>query len=142
MASIFSRIIAHELPATIVTEESKWIAILDLFPVEPGHVLLIPKHEVRFLHELPAEILTDLGPILKKITQAMIQGLPCDGVSVLVRDGAAAGQEVPHVHVHLVPRWTGKDYHGFKPGRYAADQAATLEAMKQTAARIRAALKD
>jgi histidine triad (HIT) family protein len=141
MPSIFSRIIAHELPATIIAEEANWIAILDLFPVEPGHVLVIPKQEVRFLHELSPAILADLGPTLKRISQAMIEGLPCDGLSVLVRDGAAAGQEVPHVHVHLVPRWIGKDYHGFKPGRYAADQAATLEAMKQTALRIRTALK-
>lgn len=139
MSSLFSRIASGEVPASFIFRDDHWFGILDLFPVQPGHLLLIPVHEAGLVQDLPAETLAEMGPVIGRACTALRAGLGCDAVSVLVRDGAAAGQEVPHVHVHCIPRYHGDDAHDFGGGKYGEDEHVVQSAMDEIVAKITAA---
>jgi histidine triad (HIT) family protein len=105
MASLFTRIIAGELPAQMVFADPLWVGLLDISPASPGHVLLIPRAEAQHLAELPDATLAALGGYLARATSAVKRATGCPGVNVLVNDGAVAGQAVPHAHLHVIPRF-------------------------------------
>ncbi len=107
MPSIFTRIIAGEIPGRFVFKDELWVALLDISPAAPGHVLLIPRHEGHYLADLPAAALASLGDRLARVTTAVKSATGCPAVNVLVNDGAAANQAVPHVHLHVIPRFPG-----------------------------------
>ena len=98
MASIFSRIIAGEIPSYKVAEDDKHYAFLDINPVAAGHTLVVPKHEVDYIFDLPQEEYSELMAFAKKVAEAMKQVMPCKRIGV-----AVMGLEVPHAHVHLLP---------------------------------------
>lgn len=98
MVSIFSRIVAGEIPAYKVAESSDFLAFLDVFPLRKGHVLVIPKQETDYLFDLEDELLAGLTIFAKKVARAMDQVLPCERIGV-----AVIGLEVSHAHIHLVP---------------------------------------
>ncbi len=103
-ACIFCQIIEKKSPATIVFEDERCLAILDIFPANPGHTLVMPKKHYSLLGEVPAEELTHAIEIVQKIGPAVQHAYRSQGYNVLVNNGTAAGQIVPHVHFHLVPR--------------------------------------
>ncbi len=105
MPSIFSRILAGQIPGQFVFRDDLWAAVLDIRPVSPGHVLLIPLHEAQFLADLPAPTLAALGDRLARLTTAVKTASGAPAVNVVVNDGPAAGQEVPHAHLHVFPRF-------------------------------------
>lgn len=109
MASIFSRIIAGEIPCYKVAEDEHNFAFLDINPVAMGHVLCIPKHEVDYLFELSDEEYTSLMLFVKRVAGAVKKSLPCVKVGE-----AVLGLEVPHAHVHLVPISKESDMNFFK----------------------------
>ncbi|WP_353721901.1 HIT family protein [Dyadobacter sp. 676] len=98
MASIFSRIVAGEIPCHKIAETADFLAFLDAFPITKGHTLVIPKKEVDYLFDLDDELYTRLFRFAKSIVPALEKTVPClrIGVSVI-------GLEVPHAHVHLLP---------------------------------------
>ena len=98
MASIFSKIIAGEIPAYVIKENENFMAFLDVFPVCYGHVLVIPKKEVDYIFDLDTNLYLDLMAFAKEIAGALKQTVPCKKIGVSV-----IGLEVPHAHVHLVP---------------------------------------
>ncbi|MGB3774112.1 MAG: HIT family protein [Leeuwenhoekiella sp.] len=98
MASIFTKIINRELPATIVYEDERHIAILDVNPNTKGHTLCIPKQEVNKLFDLDEKAYDDLMCFSRKIAQGLEQAVSCKRIGMSV-----IGLEVPHVHVHLIP---------------------------------------
>ena len=98
MASIFTRIVKGEIPAHKILENSKYLAFLDLRPVNPGHTLVIPKDEIDYIFDIEDELLKGLFVFSKKIAHAIRKAVPCKKVGVMV-----AGLEVPHAHVHLIP---------------------------------------
>ena len=98
MASIFSRIIAGEIPCYKVAEDEHNFAFLDLNPLKEGHVLCIPKHEVDYIFDLTDEEYTSLTLFAKRVARALKAAVPCQRVGV-----AVLGMEVPHAHIHLVP---------------------------------------
>lgn len=98
MASIFSRIIARELPAYIVAEDDKHIAFLDINPNAFGHTLCVPKKEVDKLFDLDEESYLALMQFSRRVGVALKQVVPCKRIGLTV-----IGLEVPHVHVHLIP---------------------------------------
>lgn len=132
MPSIFSRIIAGEIPGNFIFQGEQWVGLLDIRPTAPGHALLIPRADVPHLAQLPAVALADLGRHLVALTTAVKQVTGCPAVNVVLNDGPVAGQEVPHVHWHVVPRWPG-DGHGFRfapqPGSELSAMAAKLAAV-------------
>ena len=98
MASIFSRIVAGEIPSYKVAEDDRHYAFLDISPVAAGHTLVIPKREVDYIFDLSDEEYADLQLFAKKVAGAIKKAVPCKRVGV-----AVMGLEVPHAHIHLVP---------------------------------------
>lgn len=98
MPSIFSRIIAREIPAYIVAEDEHHIAFLDVQPVAKGHTLVVPKAEVDYLFDLEPAAYAALWAFAQKVAKAVGAAIDCKRVGV-----AVIGLEVPHTHVHLLP---------------------------------------
>ena len=96
--TIFSRIIAGEIPCYKLAENEHFIAFLDISPLRKGHTLVVPKIEVDKLFDVPDEYLSGLLNFAKPIAKAIEKAYPCDRVSILT-----VGLEVPHAHVHLIP---------------------------------------
>ena len=109
MASIFSRIVAGEIPSYKVAEDDKHYAFLDISPVAPGHTLVIPKKEVDYLFDLADDEYESLQLFAKRVAAAMKSALPCKRIGV-----AVMGLEVPHTHIHLVPINKESDMNFFK----------------------------
>jgi len=135
----FCWIFRGELPSSRVLENELVVALLDIHPINTGHTLLIPRRHVCAFTELTALELQQLVLVGQRIASALKVSLThCEGVSLLLADGAAAGQEVPHAHLHVIPRQQGDGFGWRLPPDYGpiADRAE-LEAI---AARIRTAL--
>lgn len=98
MATLFSRIASGEIPSYKVAETDRYFAFLDINPVQPGHVLVIPKKEVDYIFDIEDEEFAGLQLFAKKVARALRRAIPCRKVGV-----AVIGLEVPHAHIHLVP---------------------------------------
>ena len=109
MATIFSRIVAGEIPCYKIAEDQNNFAFLDINPVAPGHVLVIPKKEVDYLFDLSDEDYVSLQMFAKQVATAVKAAVPCVRVGV-----AVMGLEVPHAHIHLIPINEEKDMNFFK----------------------------
>lgn len=119
--NIFEKIINREIPATIVYEDDDTLAFLDIGPIIKGHTLVIPKTCYDPITETPDSVLSKLITVAKKIAASQKEFLHADGVNIIQNNGAAAGQEVPHIHFHVIPRfnndghhwnWNAKSYNG------------------------------
>ena len=104
MATIFSRIIAGEIPCYKVAENDKFFAFLDINPLVKGHTLVIPKQEVDYIFDLSDEDLAAMHIFAKKVALAIGKAFPCKKVGE-----AVLGLEVPHAHIHLIPMQDEKD---------------------------------
>lgn len=98
MASIFSRIIAGEIPAHKVAENEDFLAFLDVNPLVKGHVLVITKKEVDYIFDLDDDLYLGLQKFARQVALGLKKAIPCERIGV-----AVIGLEVPHVHIHLVP---------------------------------------
>lgn len=122
MASIFSRIAAGEIPSYKVAEDDRHFAFLDINPMAPGHVLVIPRCEVDYLFDLSAEEYGELMEFARKVALKIKRAVPCQRVGV-----AVLGMEVPHAHIHLVPLQTEADMDFRAPKReIPADEMARI----------------
>lgn len=104
MASIFSRIVAGEIPCHKIAEDENFLAFLDVFPLRRGHALIIPKKEVDYIFDLDDESYLGLMAFAKRTGEAIKKSVPCKRLSMQV-----IGLEVPHAHVHLIPINTMND---------------------------------
>jgi len=106
---IFCRVIAGELPSSRAYEDEDCLAIMDIAPLRPGHVLVLPKMHRQHLDELPAGLRAHLLEVGNRIGVALRRApeLRCDGVHFVINDGRAAHQTVPHLHLHVLPRRQG-----------------------------------
>lgn len=98
--TIFGKIIRGEIPATKVYEDEQFLAFLDINPVTKGHTLLIPKEHYLWIHEAPDDVVAAIFVKAKDLINAMRSGIGCDYVQLGV-----VGNEVPHFHIHLIPRY-------------------------------------
>lgn len=98
MASIFSRIIAGEIPCYKVAEDEGHIAFLDINPIAEGHTLVVPKHEVSYIFDLPEGEYLSLCTFARRVAEGLQRAIPCKRIGE-----AVLGLEVPHTHIHLVP---------------------------------------
>jgi histidine triad (HIT) family protein len=96
--TIFSKIIAGEIPGYTIAQNEKFFAFLDIFPIREGHVLVVPKMEVDHFFDLPDEWLSEILAFSKPIAKAIEKAFPCNRCGM-----AVMGMEVPHAHMHLVP---------------------------------------
>ncbi|MEX2238821.1 MAG: HIT domain-containing protein [Dehalococcoidia bacterium] len=105
---IFCAIVAGEAPASFVYQADDHVAFMDIAPANRGHVLIIPTAHATYLADMPTETGNRLFATGMKITAAVrASGLRCEGVNLFLADGEAAGQEVFHVHLHVIPRFRG-----------------------------------
>jgi histidine triad (HIT) family protein len=98
MASIFSRIVSGELPAYKVAEDDQHLAFLDITPLVEGHTLVIPKREIDYIFDMPADELAALHQFAQRVAKGVQAAVPCKRIGV-----AVIGLEVPHAHIHLIP---------------------------------------
>jgi histidine triad (HIT) family protein len=131
MPSIFSRIVAREIPAQILREDADCLAFLDVRPIREGHTLVIPKTEIPDVFDLPEPLLAGLLPFARPVAHAIREVTGAARVGMVV-----VGLEVPHAHVHLVP------IDGLHDIDFRNAAPASEEELAATAGRIRAALGD
>jgi histidine triad (HIT) family protein len=108
--TIFSKIINGEIPSYKISESEKFYAFLDIFPLQKGHTLIVPKVEVDKIFDVPDTYLNELMQFAKPIAKAIEASFPCNRVSMVT-----VGLEVPHAHVHLIPINTADDIHFANP---------------------------
>lgn len=104
MASIFSRIIAGEIPSYKVAEDENYYAFLDINPLTEGHTLVVPKKEIDYIFDLDDDTLTDMMLFAKQVETKIKQKIDCKRVAMVV-----LGLEIPHAHIHLIPIQSEKD---------------------------------
>jgi len=108
--TLFLKIIAGEIPSYKIAESEKFFAFLDIFPLQKGHVLVVPKIEVDKIFEVPDDFLAELLIFAKPIAKAIEQSFPCNRIGM-----ATVGLEVPHAHLHLIPINEAKDMEFSQP---------------------------
>lgn len=108
---IFCKIVGKQIPATVVYEDDELLAFMDIGPIIKGHVLVVPKKHHDAVADTPDETLAKLHVVAKRIALAQMNGLGADGVNIMQNSGKASGQEVPHIHVHVIPRYDTDGHH-------------------------------
>ena len=125
MSSIFSKIIKGEIPSHKIAENDRFYAFLDVFPLVPGHTLVVPKIETDYIFDLRDEELREILSFSKPIAKAIEKAFPCKRCGI-----AVIGLEVPHAHVHLVPIYTADDLNftreKLKPTQEELQQAQSM----------------
>lgn len=124
MASLFTRIVNGEIPCHKICEDDKYLAFLDIRPINPGHTLVIPKKEIDYLFDVDDGLLGGMMVFAKKVARAIQREVKCSRIGVMV-----AGLEVPHAHIHLVPIFRISDLN-FANARPADDAALAKVAAK------------
>ncbi len=130
MATIFSRIIAGEIPCYKIAEDERFFAFLDISPLVKGHVLVVPKQEADYFFDLDDDSIGEIMVFAKRIAKAIGAAIPCRKVGMTV-----IGLEVPHAHIHLIPMNQESDIHFSRP-----KQSFPKEEMEAIAQAIRAKL--
>jgi len=135
---VFCRIVAGTIPAVRVYEDEHHLAIMDIGPIVKGHVLVMPKAHYQDIHALPEDDLKALAGCVKTVCRALRNGLHAEGINIIQNNGRVAGQLVPHVHFHLIPRFADDGHHwNWDAKKYDSD-----DEMQKYAARIRSGLQE
>lgn len=127
---LFCKIISGEIPSKQVYEDDAVYAFLDIYPASEGHTLVAPRKHFSSFTEMSAEDVASLFEAARKITAAVEKAVSAEGSNVGINNGEVAGQEVPHVHVHVIPRKKGDGGRGIKsivwtePDRTNLDEVA------------------
>ena len=124
---IFCKIINKEIPCDKIYEDKKFMAFLDIQPITKGHTLLIPKTHIIWMQEAEDKLIENIFKLTKKIMLAIKKSLKCDYVQVSI-----VGKDVPHFHIHLIPRYNNDGFKGWPTKKYEKNKANKL-AKKLTA---------
>lgn len=125
---IFCKIVKGDLPSTRIFENEKFLAILDIGPIAFGHTLVMPKDHVELFTDLSEDAVRDLAALTQRIARAVVAGTGAEGFNLLNNNKKCAGQAIPHVHLHIIPRktddgvkyrWVQKSYPEGEAARYA-----------------------
>ena len=129
---VFCEIVEGSSPASIVFQDETCVGFMDIQPINPGHILIVPKEHSASLSDLKP----DIGSHLFKVAQHMAKAIRrsdvrCEGINIFMADGEAAGQDVFHVHLHVLPRYSGDNFglqfgesYGQRPSREELDAIA------------------
>ncbi|MFB6317519.1 HIT family protein [Saccharicrinis sp. FJH54] len=110
MSSIFSKIVAGEIPSYKIAEDEKFYAFLDINPLVEGHTLVIPKKEIDYIFDLEDALLSEMMVFAKKVSKGINAAIPCNRVGIVV-----LGLDVPHAHIHLIPINSADDINFSRP---------------------------
>jgi histidine triad (HIT) family protein len=119
---IFCKIIAGNIPALKVFEDEESLAFLDIHPVTKGHILLIPKIHIEWIQDVPDVLLSSMFSKTKKLIHSMKESLLCDYVQISI-----VGKDVPHFHIHLIPRFFDDNLPGFPTLEYQNREAEVIQ---------------
>jgi histidine triad (HIT) family protein len=131
---LFCKIVRGELPSYKLYEDDKTIAFLDIFPVNAGHTLVVPKKHSTNIFDIASEDWLAVCEVVRKLSIAIEKGTAADGVNIAMNNREHAGQQVHHPHVHIIPRFKGDGLKLMPQRKYLQDEAET------TLAKIKAAL--
>ncbi len=132
---VFCKIVAGQIPASVVLDTASVMAFLDIRPIAIGHTLVMLKRHVPSILEMSQDELADLFGTASRVADAVQNAVEADTFNIEINDGPAAGQEIPHVHVHIVPRRHGDGISG--GWKHTSYQGAELAAVTNS---IRAGL--
>lgn len=132
--NIFAKILRGEIPSTKIFEDDRSLSFMDVMPQADGHTLVIPKENAENIFELSPEGAANLIRVTQKIARAVKLAMKADGITLTQFNGAAAGQSVPHIHFHILPRWEGVPLRGHSGAMEKPEKLAAF------AEKIRAAL--
>ncbi|HPS21412.1 MAG TPA: HIT domain-containing protein [Candidatus Paceibacterota bacterium] len=118
---IFCKIIKKEIPCDLIYENNKFFVFLDINPVSHGHILIIPKKHIVWMQEADDKTISDIFKLTKKIMLAMKKGMMCDYVQISVN-----GEEVPHFHIHVIPRYFDDNLPQFPRKKYQEGEPSEL----------------
>ena len=124
---VFCKIIRGELPSSKVYEDEKTLAFLDIHPINPGHVLVVPKNpDARNIFDIPADDWVAMTAVVHKIAAAVEAAMNADGVNIMMNNREHAGQVVEHPHIHIIPRFKGDGLKQWHHAVYKDDEAADV----------------
>ncbi len=127
MNDIFEKIITGEIPADIVYEDDIVIAFLDIRPVRKGHTLIVPKVKCENIFDAEPEVLAHMITTAQKIARTLPKTVGAKGVNILMNNGHEAEQEVPHAHMHVIPRFVkGEAFVPPQHETYSGEESSTL----------------
>ena len=130
---VFCKVAAWETPSQRVYEDDKFIALLDINPVNFGHTLIIPREHYANFIETPEDVLSEMTKLAKKIAPAILEAMKAPAFNITFNSGQEAGQAVHHIHMHIIPRYADdghKQWHG--RDRYAeGEMGATAKKIKE-----------
>jgi histidine triad (HIT) family protein len=129
---IFCRIAQKQVSASLVFEDEQVVAFLDIRPLNKGHTLVIPKAHYESIFDIPQDLIAYIHGITKRVAIAVEKATNADGISIIQQNGKAAGQDIFHLHVHVIPR-----YEGQKLPSFSEISEADREELRQTAVKIR-----
>ncbi|MGE5188147.1 MAG: HIT family protein [Betaproteobacteria bacterium] len=129
---IFCKIVAKQAPASIVYEDETVIAFLDIRPLYLAHTQVIPKSHYVDIFDIPVELLSRVHSVAKYVASAVKKASNADGISIIQQNGKAAGQDIFHLHVHVVPRFEGQ-----KLPRFSELQLVERSKLDEMAKRIK-----
>jgi histidine triad (HIT) family protein len=133
---IFCRIVRKEAPASILYEDDRALVFLDIRPLNEGHTLVIPKEHYETVYDMPEELVSHIYKIVKRSAVAVKAATNADGITIIQQNERAAGQEILHLHVHVVPRYEGQTLPHFRDIPHAS-----REQLERAAERIRQKLE-
>lgn len=104
---IFCKIVAGKIPCTKIYEDDDILSFMDINPISEGHTLVVTKAHYEYAHQCAPELMAKLASKLPMIAKAVFEVSGADGYNILCNSGKASGQEVPHLHYHIIPRFEG-----------------------------------
>lgn len=131
---VFCKIVAGQIPSSKVFENDKILAILDINPLAFGHTLVMPKSHHELLTDMPSDLAKDVIEAVHKLAPAVVKAASAEGFNVLQNNKGVAGQAVPHVHFHIIPRVAGDFKFNWNPMKYPEGK------LDETLSRIKSAL--
>jgi histidine triad (HIT) family protein len=129
---VFCKIVRQQAPASVVYEDEQVAAFMDIRPVTQGHTLVIPKEHFTDIYSTPEELIANVHKITKRLAIAVKKAVNADGISIVQQNEKAAGQDIFHIHVHIIPRFEGR-----KMPRFSELKEVSREMLDADAVRIR-----
>ncbi len=124
--NVFQKIIDREIPADIVYEDGQTLAFLDITPTAPGHTLVIPKKPAVNVFDVDRETWLAVMRTVHRIAPAVRDAVGAEGVHINSNHGKEAGQVVPHLHIHIIPRHDRSEFTFWEPGSYAPGEETEI----------------
>jgi histidine triad (HIT) family protein len=124
---LFCKIISGEIPSNKIYEDKAVFAFLDIYPASEGHTLVAPKKHLSAFTDMTSEDVASLFEAARKITTAVEKAFSAEGSNIGINNGKVAGQEVPHVHIHIIPRKKGDGGRGIKSIVWTEPDTTNLE---------------